>query len=341
AFDGRRSGGLPGAWFFLPALQARVEPDGGLRITATLRVRPDESAPALARRWRAAFETPAPTAPPRWPLCLAVRDSSAAAFRAAVRRALAGIAHRDLDKVVCSRTRTFTFERAVPPALLLQAVEVASAGAVVTAIGRPGEAVWVGASPERLVRRTGNRIETMALAGTDAPGAERALLASDKARREHELVAAAIERALAPVARACRRRSGPEVVALPGLRHLRTEIEARAHGRPHVLEIAARLHPTPAVCGQPREAAWRWLAGERAEERGWYTGAVGTVQPGGDGELFVLLRCLVARGRRLRLHAGAGIVAGSCPEAEWRETERKLAALARALEIGARQEVAT
>jgi isochorismate synthase EntC len=91
-----------------------------------------------------------------------------------------------------------------------------------------------------------------------------------------------------------------------------------------LLELAARLHPTPAVGGAPRDAALEWLAEHEAIDRGWFAGPVGFVQSNGDGEFDVALRSALVRGRSATAWAGAGIVARSEPRAEFTETELKL-----------------
>ena len=90
-----------------------------------------------------------------------------------------------------------------------------------------------------------------------------------------------------------------------------------------LLDVARVLHPTPAVCGAPREAAMQRLAREEAE-RGWYGGAIGWTSASGDGELAVALRAALLDGAGAHVWAGAGIVEGSDPEHEYDETERKM-----------------
>jgi isochorismate synthase len=99
------------------------------------------------------------------------------------------------------------------------------------------------------------------------------------------------------------------------------------------LRLAAALHPTPAVCGTPTEAA-RGLA-EKLEPfaRDYYAGAVGWVDAAGDGEWAVSIRCAEVDGRTMRLYAGGGIVAASDPAAELAETSAKFATLLRAMGI--------
>ena len=100
---------------------------------------------------------------------------------------------------------------------------------------------------------------------------------------------------------------------------------------PGLVDLAARLHPTPAVGGVPTHAALEWLTAHGETARGWYTGSVGWLTPEGDGEFAVVLRCAMLHGNRADLFAGAGIVAGSSPASEFDETELKFQALLDAL----------
>jgi salicylate biosynthesis isochorismate synthase/menaquinone-specific isochorismate synthase len=93
------------------------------------------------------------------------------------------------------------------------------------------------------------------------------------------------------------------------------------------VELAAVLHPTPAVGGEPFAAAAPLIPALEGLDRGWYAGPVGWTDAGEDGEFCVALRCALLRGREARLYAGVGVVADSDPAAELAETEVKLQAL--------------
>jgi isochorismate synthase len=118
------------------------------------------------------------------------------------------------------------------------------------------------------------------------------------------------------------------VVRLTTVAHLATEVTAAlTEPLPTALELAGLLQPTPAVAGTPRDAALAAIAALEPFDRGRYAGPVGWVDAAGDGEWAVALRCAELHGRRARLLAGAGIVPGSDPDAEWAETEHKLRTL--------------
>lgn len=208
-------------------------------------------------------------------------------------------------------------------------VDLAAAG------GRyPGRHL-VGASPEVLVRRDGTAVSSHPLAGSarrvpEDPDADRAaateLRASGKDLAEHRFV---VDQVTAVLRDRCAEvhSTAPELTGTPTMWHLGTPITATVPLRgPSALELAAALHPTPAVCGTPTAAAARLIA-ELEGDRGFYAGAVGWCDADGNGEWMVAIRCaeLSADGTVLRAHAGGGIVADSDPAAELAETTGKLA----------------
>ncbi len=198
-----------------------------------------------------------------------------------------------------------------------------------------GERAYVGATPELLVRREGRRVSTMALAGSARRGLDpaadehlgRELLASAKDREEHAIVVRRIERTLGRLSGWVASGREPELVKVKNIQHLATPIRAQLVEPRPVLELAGRLHPTPAVGGEPWPQAAAAIAELEGFDRGWYTGGVGWTDALEDGELFVGLRCALVEGRHARLFAGAGIVGASDPQLELAETETKLEAL--------------
>ena len=123
--------------------------------------------------------------------------------------------------------------------------------------------------------------------------------------------------------------------ALRHVLHLYTPFRATLRAPRHVLELAARLHPTPAVGGTPTGVAVDWITRREPAPRGWYASPVGWFDLDGDGELAVAIRSGVLVGSRAHLWIGAGIVAGSDPDRELAETESKLRAILGALGGGA------
>jgi menaquinone-specific isochorismate synthase len=195
---------------------------------------------------------------------------------------------------------------------------------------------FVGATPELLVRRRGERVTCRPMAGTvprDVDDARSAaeLLASRKNGNEHDVVATAVA---AELVRWCDgvAATGPHVATFADVAHLVTHVDGRVRDdTTSALDLACALHPTPAVAGTPRDAALAMIRAVEPTDRGKYAGPVGWVAPNGDGEFAVALRCAAIDGCDATLHAGAGIVAGSDAALEWEETSAKFEPMLRAL----------
>lgn len=201
-----------------------------------------------------------------------------------------------------------------------------------------GEA-FVAASPERLYRRQGSRLETEALAGTRArtlePVADAALAdelsGCAKDRAEHALVRDHVVEALAPLADEVDAADSPAVRTLASLLHLHTPVVASLRAEVGDAQLLRALHPTPAVCGVPTERARAFLREVEPFDRGLYAGPIGCFGQD-ESEVAVALRCATLRGHWVQLFAGAGIVDGSDADTEWQETADKMKVLADALE---------
>lgn len=267
-------------------------------------------------------------------------EAYAAAVREAVRRIVSG----DLRKVVLAREVDVRAGRILDPRALLRRLRAVDPGCFCFAATRLGAGpVLVGATPELLVRREGLEVGANPLAGSAARGGTaesdrasgEALLASEKDRGEHALVVEGVVAALEPFCEEIEADAEPSLAGTANVWHLASRVRGRLREpAAGVLELVGALHPTPAVCGTPTEAARAVLADLEAIERGLYAGPVGWVDAAGDGEWAVALRCAELSGERARLFAGAGIVAGSDPEAELDETERKFRALLDSLRWG-------
>lgn len=195
----------------------------------------------------------------------------------------------------------------------------------------PGGA-FVGASPERLVSVSGRAVRSMALAGSAPRGQDEdsdralgeALLASRKDRTEHAMVVDAVCSGLEPATSSLDVRGEPRLKRLAGIQHLETPIEGTLAEPASVLDLAKVLHPTPALAGTPREASMELIRLIEGGSRGLYGGAIGWMDGEGDGDLSVAIRCLLLLEDSVTAFAGAGVVAGSDPDAEVREMELKL-----------------
>lgn len=258
-------------------------------------------------------------------------NDAAEAYRRVVAAAVDAIDAGAFEKVVAARAIDLAVEALDPWDLLAR---LRGEHLVRFAFGR-GDAIFLGATPERLVAFDGREVLTEALAGSIAalPGASRELLASDKDHREHQVVVAEILRSLDPFCSALLATPTPSIRTLRHLLHLVTPIRGEARGALHVLDLVGALQPTPAVCGLPREAAASWLRAHEGLDRGWYAGPVGWFDGQGRGAFAVALRSALLRGSSARLFVGAGLVRGSTPEGELRETALKARSMLDALGV--------
>jgi isochorismate synthase len=204
-------------------------------------------------------------------------------------------------------------------------------------------AALVGATPELLVARSGDRVVCRPFAGSAPRAADpdvdaangAALAASAKDRHEHRLVIDAMRAALEPVCDDLTLAPEPQLSRTAAVWHLCTPITGRLRDMSTTaIDLALALHPTPAVGGVPTDAAAKLIA-ELEGDRGFYAGAAGWCDAAGDGRWVVSIRCaqLSADRRTALAHAGGGIVAESDPDDEVAETTTKFATILRALGV--------
>jgi len=222
--------------------------------------------------------------------------------------------------------------RAMYPAAYIFAVAQGHARSG-SSTGRTDEdTCFLGATPERLVRLTDGMVDVACLAGSAPRGATatedecagQALLRSEKNGAEHAVVVRTVRAALDDLCTDLSVPGAPRLLRLPNVQHLYTPVEGRVREGVGVLDLVARLHPTPAVGGYPRDAALRFIHEREQLDRGWYAGPVGYVDRHGEGEFAVALRSALLRGAEATLFAGCGIVADSRPADEYAETCLKL-----------------
>ena len=116
----------------------------------------------------------------------------------------------------------------------------------------------------------------------------------------------------------------PSVKRLKNIQHLLTKIAGDLKPDTSAMNILRELHPTPAVCGFPKDAALNLIKKIENQRRGLYSGIIGWFNLNNEGEFAVAIRSAVTYGNKLVAFAGSGIVEGSEPDAEFEETEMKL-----------------
>jgi menaquinone-specific isochorismate synthase len=321
---------------------------GGRSWLTTIRPLAAPDTPGAGRSWPAAGaplrpepgtlggpgQAPALTAPAeiRW------HDGSLTAleWERAVAAAVERIRAGQLSKVVLARDLYATAARDLDIRVMLRRLTERYADCYTFACAN-----LVGATPELLIRRQDRDVSSLVLGGTLPRGRDAAedarlgaaLLASAKEREEHEYAVVGVRAVLASRCDRLEVEAGPSLMRFANVQHLATWITGRqAEGGHSVLALADALHYTPAVCGTPAETAMELIRELETMDRGRYAGPVGWVDARGNGEWGIALRCAEVDGRRARLFAGCGIVAGSDPAAELAETQAKFAVMQYALE---------
>lgn len=329
----------------LPALLLSRTPEGAW-LTLSLVAEPESSPRADADRLLDTWEslvTDASVARHQHPhevLRVARQQPEAPQWRDSVARLAGAVGRGRLDKAVLSRRVALTGTGPIDVAAALSRLGESAPESTLFAVTR-GSATFMGATPERLVSLEGRVLRTMAMAGSTRrvsdPTADDELAArlvgSDKEREEHAVVVRMVRDALTPLVEDLLVPARPEVERFRHVQHLVTPISGRLRGDvdADVLALVARLHPTPAVGGAPRDLALELIAEEEPDDRGWYCGPLGWIDRHGDGEFVVALRSGLISGSEATIFAGCGIMADSDPEREWEESATKLLALGSAL----------
>jgi salicylate biosynthesis isochorismate synthase/menaquinone-specific isochorismate synthase len=308
-------------------------------LTLNLMVAPDDTSADLIQRLEARTKNlasrPLPLLDPAPVGRFRVTSSMPPAhFEEAVARAVERIRAGRLEKVVLAREVEVQAPTSHDPAAILGVLREGFPSCYVYAVGR-GDSTFLGATPELLVRREGQRATTVALAGSIGRSADPAvddhlgerLMGSDKNRHENAIVARRIARSLSPYSVWVTAAPEPSLVKVANIQHLAAPIRAQLASPMSAVELAGILHPTPAVGGEPWPVAEPLIPALEGFDRGWYAGTVGWIDQTGDGEFCVALRCALLTGQTATCYAGGGIVADSDPAAELAETEVKLQAL--------------
>lgn len=225
------------------------------------------------------------------------------------------------DKLVLARTRQMRADGRTAEQLFVRLCHDYPR-AMVMLIDTEITGTWLIASPEILIESKPPHLCTIALAGT-MPYSEGLPLWSEKNKHEQHIVERYIEDTIAPMAAGIIK-DGPRTVRAGNLMHLRTDFRFRPHEGIGIGSLVARLHPTPAVCGMPKEGARRFIIDHESTDRRYYSGFAGPLNIGGETHLYVSLRCMsIARGI-ITTYAGGGIMPDSSMEDEWHETELKM-----------------
>lgn len=252
-------------------------------------------------------------------------------WRENVNGALDQVRQAVYEKVVLARKVTYTFPESLNAALLLAALKVKTSKCFHFLFQPHRRVGFVGASPESLYRREGNRVTTEAIAGSRPRGAAkeaddilaRELVTSEKELREHAYVVDGIRHRLSGLCGFLVGDPKPGVLKLSRCQHLITRFRGKLNPTAKDADLLVSLHPTPAVGGVPTSRALNDIRRLETFDRGWYAAPVGWISKN-IAQFAVGIRAGLCDGPRLHVFSGAGIVGGSVPDQEWEELENKI-----------------
>ena len=259
-----------------------------------------------------------------------------------VNKGINAIKENNFEKVVLSRHERVSIKENNPITIFKKLLNT-YASSFIYCWYHPKVGLWLGATPETLIKIEGSQFSIMALAGTQNYNGNLDVIWQEKEKKEQKIVTDFIVDSLQTSVESLSI-SDIQTVKAGNLVHLKTMISARLKSNSKLKEIISKLHPTPAVCGVPKEASKQFILKNEHYNREFYTGFLGelnfenTISPRtgkrnienraysiskNNSQLYVNLRCMQLKHNIAILYVGGGITANSNPESEWEETVSK------------------
>lgn len=246
-------------------------------------------------------------------------DASKVDFETRVAKAVSHIQLGDFEKVVLSRKEIVAWPDETLSAIIDRLFSLYPT-AFCYAWFHPETGLWLGASPEQLVKIEEETLHSIALAGTqkytDNPSW------GSKEQQEQQLVTDYLVAQLQPFCEHLEL-TGPFTQQAGALLHLKTEIKAQLHAGFSLQNLLHTLHPTPAVCGMPKAEALQFIGQVEGYDRQFYSGFLGEIEANNQVDLFVNLRCMKLTNQQATVYVGCGITKDSQPDLEFTETVHK------------------
>ncbi|GGF32904.1 isochorismate synthase MenF [Halobacillus andaensis] len=272
------------------------------------------------------------------PTCIGRSDVEPDEWKAIVEQATSDIKDKELEKVVLAREVRITFSEDVELAAVIERLCETQMNSYIFTFESGGD-YFVGATPERLAKVDNQELVSTCLAGTIPRGQDvdedrelgEQLLNDPKNRQEHEFVVQMIREAVEACCYNVTIPEEPIVYPLRNLQHLYTPVTATLEKGYTLLDVVARLHPTPALGGLPQQTSVDYIRKREVLNRGWYAGPIGWFDGKNNGEFAVAIRSALLQKKAASLFAGCGVVEDSDPDAEFAETGVKLKPMLSAL----------
>jgi len=241
---------------------------------------------------------------------------------------LKALKEQELNKLVLSRSITIPKEEFSPA----EAFSIACHRYIrsyVYLYHTPETGTWLGSTPEVLLSGRDGSWHTVALAGTQPLQQGKVPSHWDEKNREEQVLVANYIRNQLSTFHIHPEEEGPYTVRAGELAHLKSDFRFSLPNENRLGDLLSALHPTPAICGLPKEKACQFICENEGYDRKYYSGFIGRLAPQGQSDLYVNLRCMNIEQDTLTLYAGGGILSSSVLEEEWQETEDKLQTMKR------------
>ncbi|WP_246277117.1 isochorismate synthase [Neobacillus endophyticus] len=269
---------------------------------------------------------------------LETKEVSPKKWKESVSAVVKELTNGPLKKVVLARELRLIFSNPVETENVLKNLNHQQHESFIFAFESKGDC-FIGASPERLIKKQGNEVFSTCLAGSIPRGTTakedqtlgHVLLNDQKNLIEHQYVVEMIKEALTGACDEVIIPEKPQLMKIRDIQHLYTPVIGKCDLDTSLLRLVERLHPTPALGGLPKEEAIEKIRQVEDLDRGFYAAPIGWLDYGNNGEFAVAIRSGLIQGKEASLFAGCGVVADSDPESEFQETGLKFRPMLRAL----------
>ncbi|OAB29104.1 isochorismate synthase [Flavobacterium fryxellicola] len=255
-----------------------------------------------------------------------VNTNSKINFEALVAKGIEAINNDEFKKVVLSRSEKVDlaeFDLIATFKKLIQRYP----STFVYCFYHPKIGTWLGATPEQLLKVKDTYFETISLAGTQIDTGSSEIIWGEKEKEEQQFVTDYIVSKVENVATAVRYTKAYSIKA-GSIWHIRTDVSGQLNSDSSLKKVIGLLHPTPAVCGLPKENSKAFIVKNEQYDRSFYTGFLGELNCNfttstNSSDLYVNLRCMQIKGLQAYLYMGCGITKDSIPAKEWEESVNK------------------
>jgi menaquinone-specific isochorismate synthase len=290
----------------------------------------DERTEILAHVVKPTFE--------KWHLPFKIEEINPEPWKHSVEKLVKDLQKGTLKKVVLARELRLIFNQQIKVEQVLNSLLTEQKESFVFAFESNGDC-FIGASPERLIKKDGDRLFSTCLAGSIARGTTKSedqqlgelLLSDQKNLNEHKFVVDMIKSAMDEFCSEITIPKEPQLMKMRYIQHLYTPVSGISKPDSSLLKVVEHLHPTPALGGMPKNEAIEKIREVEELDRGYYAAPIGWLDQNGNGEFAVAIRSGLIQGNEASLFAGCGIVENSDAEDEFLETRIKFRPMLNAL----------